>query len=894
MTLAPPGIEPARQPRPHGPDGRELVKFEMDETTTASQETRSGVRQDDAVRVRGESWRVDAIETHPDCEALTLVGRGRDNRDVERTLLYPFDRPRRLSRPWKPKHVAPRRWTRRLARLSAGAERWESLWCAASAHITLHPYQLEPALAAIQGRASRFLLADEVGLGKTIQAALLIRELALRGLAARTLLLTPPGLVDQWRHELDERFTMVATIMTAETQRQRQASLPPGANPWSLPGIYLASLDFAKRLEIRRTLEQVAWDVVRVDEAHWASSSSDRGLAVSALSERARYVVLVTATPHSGDGAAFEWLTRLGRLGDVTGGDPIAVFRRSRRDIGLGGRPPARTLRIRPTPHEHRMHSVLAGYTRSVWTWEHRATSPAAILAMVVLNKRALSSPGALHRSVVRRLAWLGSEPSGTTEGELPLFDDNDTDEQPGRILGAPGLADTASERVWLASIRDAARVATRHESKLRCLHRLLRRTLEPVVIFTEYRDTLEDLAAALKVEHALVVLHGALSNPERRAAERRFDRGNARILLATDVAGEGLNLQARCRWVVNYELPWNPMRLEQRVGRVDRLGQSRRVHAVHLVADGTAEANVLARLAARLDRAGAAGLDVDHILGRLSRDRLVEAALTNDPAKLDPFLRPGRPSAPRSVGRPERRSGPRTRLRPLGADASVHREAARLEAERLTLLRGLSGRRRADRSTGSPGGTASLAGPGGPNRCWLTMLPRTGPSGLVVVCLVHVTDDNGQPVATLPMAWLVETILPPHLLALGRPALARASLEGLTPLLTVRARRLATLGKAIDRDVHAAFVTRALTRETTLLERLRRPARSPVQAGLFDRRALRQVASERRLLASLIRDSERRLDRLERARSLPPSVECQIALVGTTPGPPGGRTGRS
>jgi hypothetical protein len=176
------------------------------------------------------------------------------------------------------------------------------------------------------------------------------------------------------------------------------------------------------------------------------------------------------------------------------------------------------------------------------------------------------------------------------------------------------GLAEPEDERRLLSAILALAQQAAGQESKIRAIRRLLLRTRERAIVFTEYRDTLETLAAAL-AEFPCVVLHGALSAGERREVLQRFSSGPARVLLATDAAGEGLNLHHRCRLVVNLELPWTPLRLEQRAGRVDRIGQSRRVHQVLLVARGTAEHTVVAaylrRRLARADQA-LAGLRPD------------------------------------------------------------------------------------------------------------------------------------------------------------------------------------------------------------------------------------------------------------------------------------------
>lgn len=140
----------------------------------------------------------------------------------------------------------------------------------------------------------------------------------------------------------------------------------------------------------------------------------------------------------------------------------------------------------------------------------------------------------------------------------------------------------------------------------MRALARLLRRASEPAIVFTEYRDTLERVATVLDSLRP-VLLHGGLTPSERRESLRQFTSGAAQVLLATDAASEGLNLHERCRLVINLELPWTPLRLEQRVGRVERIGQTRRVHALHLLAAGTAEESNVARLLRRTDRASEA-----------------------------------------------------------------------------------------------------------------------------------------------------------------------------------------------------------------------------------------------------------------------------------------------
>ena len=248
------------------------------------------------------------------------------------------------------------------------------------------------------------------------------------------------------------------------------------------------------------------------------------------------------------------------------------------------------------------MHAALAQYRMAVEA-EHGNRA----LALSVLEKRALSSPWSLAQSVGRRLASL-AEPALPSDLQLalPLGDpdgEQTDDDAPPWWPRELGLADKREDRRLLMVLAGAAKNAAMHgDSKLLRLRRVLNRVRESALIFTEYRDTAIHLAATLG--RPALLLHGSMSRVERSAAVERFTRTPGTILFATDAAGQGLNLQQTCRLVINVELPWNPMRLEQRIGRVDRIGQTRVVHAVHLVASETHESSILSRLKTRVTRA--------------------------------------------------------------------------------------------------------------------------------------------------------------------------------------------------------------------------------------------------------------------------------------------------
>jgi superfamily II DNA or RNA helicase len=557
----------------------------------------SALRVGSHVIVRGERWRVVDVRLHEKCALVALAGIGPSNGDVERVVIAPFDVVQPLARTAVPRMASIRQWRRACRHYIATHGSSHALHTARRARIDLLPHQLEPALAVVGGFGSRVLIADEVGLGKTIQAGLVIAELRARGAADRVLVLTPAGLREQWALELLERFGIEAAVVDMRGARLRAAELPVGTNPWTTFPIAVTSIDYVKRPEVRPSVEACRWDVVVVDEAHNAAAASDRHNAVAALCERAAHVLLLTATPHNGDSAAFASLCGLGRAG----GDELLVFRRTGAELALGRGRRVHNLRVHPSPAERRMHTALSAVAAAV---SRQRIDAHLVLGM--LHKRALSSPHSLEQSVARRLAVLNAAHNDFELAQLalPLGDSaGECDDADAPPAWACALADDpAVERRLLAPLQHAARAAAASESKLLALQRLLRRLHargEQAIVFTEYRDTLFHVQSQIRGEVA--VLHGGLTRDQRRAALECFVSRRVPVLLATDAAGEGLNLHHTCRVAINLELPWNPMRLEQRIGRVDRIGQRRIVHAFHLIAQDTYETRLLDRLKARV-----------------------------------------------------------------------------------------------------------------------------------------------------------------------------------------------------------------------------------------------------------------------------------------------------
>jgi len=711
------------------------------------------------------------------------------------TLLEPFDvvrepavgRARAVSRHWL------RRW---IAGWPATAMPALEVTAGVLSPFDCYPQQLSPALALIGGRATRLVLADEVGAGKTIEAGLVIGELAGRKAADRVVVLTPSTIRDQWADEVSRLCGLSLDVVDRGAFRKRCRSAPPGFGPFDVPSRVVLSLDLAKRPDVLAHLVATTWDVLVVDEAHTASGDSARMAAVSALARRARVVVLATATPHGGDPTAYARLCRIGELGE---GPPLVFQRRAPRPQGHRA-PRAGDWSPRRTPAEREMTDALMRYVRAL----DRSGVAVARLIAIVLRKRALSSPQALAASLRHRERWLDGRGTAGAQPCLPFEDDEEErgdTEQPASLSEA-ALLDSAAELALLRDVTAAAVAAGRQWSKVAPLLRVLRCTREHVLVFTEYRDTLDAIVAALPAEVPIAVLHGGLTRRERAEAVAQFVGGARRVLVATDVAAEGLNLQRACRLVVHLELPWSPTRLIQRNGRVDRIGQLRRVHVWRLLGDRRHERRVVATLAARLERMREAGLNVGGLAAHVRES---------------------------SQASPAGEDGPEIAIEPRAATL----------AEELRLVSRLV--RACWRSCGS-GVTRRHDG-----LAWLRLRsPVPGlASGVIVVCLLPSTMRGSRPaIVAVRVELHRKPPLPPRD---WLPALAERA-------VSVLGHDAALVGALSRREF------RLLT--DALAEGVRADGRW--QASLFERRTARVVAAARDRAADRIAAHRRRLSELD------------------------------
>jgi superfamily II DNA or RNA helicase len=679
----------------------------------------------------------------------------------------------------------------------------------------------------------RILIADEVGLGKTIQAGILLNELAREAAGFRGLILSPAGLREQWNDELSSRFSLEVTVADTAWLFERARDLPPDVNPWALPGIYVASLDLVKRPEVLRAMEDVTWDLSIVDEVHGAGFGTARLAAAYAIGARSRRMVLLTATPPDGDPEQFEAIANIGR---GSRGAEITVFRRTRAGTGMGMRRKTLVLAVRLAPEEQAMHQLLGRYTELVWREAARRQDGAARLAVTILRKRALSSAGSLLRSVRRRLAILGTTP-GCAERQLllPLADEEPLADDPSdALIGASGLTDVSRERACLEEIATAAERAATRESKLHWLGRLIGRIDEPAVVFTEYRDTLSQIAAFLG--GGPLLLHGNLSPAERSAVQRAFNR-SGEVLLATDAASEGLNLHERCRLVIHFELPWTPMRLEQRTGRVDRLGQLRPVHEVLVVARDTAERLVLAPLLKRA-RTASSQTGRSSTLDESRVARMIIEGLRLDEPDAIPMVR--------------------TTAVDLGQEAAA--EARRVSMHRLFARSML---------THSGIGLNDIA----------VRIEQNGPDArFLFVVRLDLKDGAGRTIHTEVIPVIGIDGRTSHSLS-GRAASAwGARCARKAGLLFEAARRHAAPSiELASRRAHELWTVMA-AREREIAGGVQSTARIMVQAGLFDRRTIEHASTRIDRATALIEESRTRLRALDLRAEL--NLECRIVAI--------------
>lgn len=638
------------------------------------------------------------------------------------------------------------------------AARWASATSADVYHlqapfragVSIEDYQLEPLARALLAPRVNLLLADDVGLGKTIEAGLVALELLLRHRARNVLVVCPAGLTTKWRDEMAEKFGLDFTVIDADECARLRRVRGAAANPFRSHQLMIISLPWLRTARAQRLLNEAlpsevdpasrTFDLMILDEAHHVAPSapkqryavdSQQTKLMRRLVPHCEHRLFLSATPHNGYPESFRALLELvddQRFARGAPPDPVSqrevVIRRLKSDVtSAGGQTflPRRTLTLEVdyTDEERRAYDLLAEFValRRSDRRVRRVGRRTDVVALL-LKKRLYSSPAAFASTLVVVRAGLAGRRSDPTGGDWPeedwpdddwadefieTFDERDTlgdeerqsaeDDALRRAESEGGGDADASVRLLEQMSAWAAPYAHRADAKAEALITYLRAVCltgdrwlnERVVIFTEYRDTqiwLEDLLRreGLSRDQRVATLHGGMTPADREALRQRFQSPpgedpdtRVRILIATDAAAEGIDLHWHCHRLINYDIPFNPNRLEQRIGRIDRYGQTEPPEVRHFVAVGwqrqrtglDGDTEFLSRIATKVSQVEADLGTVNPVLARAVLRAMLGQPVDVESETLDP--------PPASRGRTRNR---------LSADAGVREQVSRLRAQ--------------------------------------------------------------------------------------------------------------------------------------------------------------------------------------------------------------------
>lgn len=644
------------------------------------------------VHARGLRWEVVASQNLGGQTLYRLRGLENVVHGQEFDVLHPFERLEPVRRNLDPARAAPLpSWlVYHQAFLLEQALGPSALLAVQPGRLRLEPYQLVPVLRAIRMSRVRLLLADGVGLGKTVQAGLIITELVARRLAHRVLVVSPAGpLLEQWQLEMRERFGLrLHTVDRAKLEEIRRAT-ELGSNPFDHIPLGLVSVDFLKQERVLDQLERSSYDVVVIDEAHHCMDAgaaqeredSQRRRLAEVLARSCDSLLLLTATPHDGHDRSFASLCDLLDPSLVDGRGVLRgqqyrthVVRRLKKHVLVddpdnpGQKKPlfpnrdVTPIPVMPKPPRHKqflqLQRALLDLVAPELRRAFRNKNYSDVLAWMALLKRSVSTVAAFRRTLEvvadrfqhfltetaelqevrrqrisslrtyeRKLARFGSI-SAEEEQERSILEAEDLAQQLATMQrelrrGSYKQAKVGDVVACLDELIDLADAAQQHDPKIDELVKTIRsiREKEPranILIYTEYVDSQRAAADRLKSEDIgpVITMYGDDPEKVRIARTERFRKQDNLILVSTDAAAEGLNLHQRCHHLIHLELPFNPNRLEQRNGRIDRYGQTLPPQVRYLYLRGTFEERILLRLIAKYEKQRARLTFVPNTLG--------------------------------------------------------------------------------------------------------------------------------------------------------------------------------------------------------------------------------------------------------------------------------------
>jgi len=611
------------------------------------------------VSVRGQQWVVSEVEPGGSSTVVALQSVDRLTETLE--VIWELEPGRRVLPAGSLPEVVGDRFDapERLAAF-LDAVRWTAVTSADvrtlqspfRSGVAIEDYQLEPVARAVEAPRVNLLLADDVGLGKTIEAGLVAQELLLRQRARRVMVVCPAGLTVKWRDEMAEKFGLAFTVIDSERCALVRREFGSAANPFEVYPLTIVSLPWLRMPKAQRLLDEVlpadpssqrTFDLLILDEAHHVAPAAPKQVyavdsqqtkLIRRLAPHFTHRLFLSATPHNGYPASFTALLEIlddQRFARGVTPDPAAVrdtvVRRLKRDI-VNADGTARfvarrsdAIAVEYPESEREVHALLTRFaklrrTKLVSARGRKATD----LVTLLLKKRLFSSPAAfahtvgVYRQTLRSRRGVVEQPDAVVPDwmeeiydDLADYDDEQLAEAEDDVLARtrPMQPDVdEDEEALLAKMEKWARAhEAQPDAKARELITYLTAICHPdqhwtnerVVVFTEYRDTQRWLSALLRQQDLggahLAEMHGGLRGEEREQLRLAFQKDPTehpvRILLATDAASEGIDLQNHCHRLVNYDIPFNPNKLEQRIGRIDRYGQRHAPDIRHFVGTG-------------------------------------------------------------------------------------------------------------------------------------------------------------------------------------------------------------------------------------------------------------------------------------------------------------------
>ncbi|MEO8357362.1 MAG: SNF2-related protein [Chloroflexota bacterium] len=520
---------------------------------------------------------------------------------------------------------------------------FDELICLDQLSFTPFDYQTRAAQIMLRRFRGRGMFCDEVGLGKTIEAGLVIKEYLARNIVQRLMVVTPASLVEQWREELAVKFGLTGFVTTADAEFR-----VAGTEAWEKFPLLIASLATARRAEHRARLSQIPFDMVVLDEAHHLKNRNSASWKFVNELQR-KYILLLTATPIENNLDELYNLITLLKPGQlktprefrkqfVVSGDPRlpknrgqlrellgdVMVRHTRSQVNINLPPrQANTVRLNLSDEEAEFYKAVSDCVRELLAQPKIENGLQSLPTLEQTDS--VQSPETLHSKTIRQTDRFALLTLQREIGSSPKAAESTL-----RSLGAR-VTDEESRQRLLALAERSTQIHS--WAKAQALEKLLKTILhdpmEKVILFTHFRRTLEKLAELLqKMGVDFVQYHGEMDMPSKNQAIADFE-SRANILLSTEAAGEGRNLQF-CRTMINFDIPWNPMRIEQRVGRIHRVGQTRDVRIYNLSARGTVEDYLLEILDQKLNMFELVIGEMDMILGQIEDERDFEDLLVD------------------------------------------------------------------------------------------------------------------------------------------------------------------------------------------------------------------------------------------------------------------------